>query len=129
MKKIVLTIVALLSMSLSYASNIEKDAKGSSDVVAVNMNQIYDMSVNYTRLAVALKLYDYEQYQSVKNVHEQFVHDMNKVAEAAEGERAAMVKKLANKELRNMRYVLDDDQYRRYCTLLNLTLSNRGLLK
>ena len=54
---------------------------------------------------------------------------MRKAANAEASERAELVKKAATKELKYMHYVLNEKQYRKYNTLLNLTLENRGLLK
>ena len=59
MKKIVLTVVAMLSMTLAFAdgekSNMSNEAK------------VYDMSVNYRKLAICLGL-DFDQMDAVEMI-------------------------------------------------------------
>lgn len=124
MKKIVLTMMALMTMTLTFASSKSK----APEVTAVNMNQNYDMRVDYDRLANTLQL-NYDQIEAVETIHNQFIRDMHKAAQADEADRKDMVKKAADKEMKYMRYVLNNKQYNTFGTLLNLTLNNRGLLK
>ena len=86
------------------------------------------MTVNYSKLATTLELSS-DQIDAVEAIHDQFINDMRKAANAEASERAELVKKAATKELKYMHYVLNEKQYRKYNTLLNLTLENRGLLK
>ena len=53
---------------------------------------------------------------------------MNAAAANAD-ERENMVKKAVEKDLKYMRYILTESQYRKYLTLLNATFNNRGLGK
>ena len=53
---------------------------------------------------------------------------MDKAAQADAAQRKELVKAAAARELQYMGYVLNDKQYSKFNTLLNLTLSNRGLL-
>ena len=46
-----------------------------------------------------------------------------------QGSKKMMMDNAIKKDLQYMKLVLDEKQYRRYLTLLNLTLHNRGLLK
>jgi hypothetical protein len=122
MKKIVLTLVALMSLTFASAEEV-KSAK------TENVNEVnYDMTVNYGSLANALGL-DYYQLESVERIHERYINDMNKVAKAPEADKAELVKKVTEKELKRMSYVLDREQYRKFNMLINTTLVNRGLLK
>ena len=118
MKKIVLTLAAMMTMSMAFANteNIPSTAAN------------YDMTVNYSKLATTLEL-SADQIDAVEAIHDQFINDMRKAANAEASERAELVKKAATKELKYMHYVLNEKQYRKYNTLLNLTLENRGLLK
>ncbi len=119
MKKSFLTIVALLSMTMAYAEtenvNIENNMKA------------YDMSVNYTKLAVCLGL-DLDQMEVVENIHETFREEMLNVASAKE-DKTERLNSAVKRNLQYMRYVLDDKQYNKYQKLLNVTLDNRGLNK
>ena len=120
MKKIVLTVMAMLSMTLTYAEgekvNVEENLK------------IYDMTVNQKRLAMCLGL-DFEQMDAVEMIHDQFCKDMRKAAVAPEEEQQALLDKAVTRDLRYMHWVLDRRQYRKYQQLLNVTLVNRGLKK
>lgn len=128
MKKIVLTMVAMLSMTMAFAGNSESDAKAKSADAAVATEANYDMGVNYYSLAQALGLYG-DQIEVVEFVHDRFVNEMNKAGKADESLRKELVTKAASRELQGMRQVLDKEQFRKFNTLLNVTLNNRGLLK
>jgi hypothetical protein len=54
---------------------------------------------------------------------------MNFAAQYGEADRAAMVKRAIDNDVKWMRYVLNDDQMRKYLVLLNATINNRGLNK
>ena len=43
-----------------------------------------------------------------------------------EESRTLIVRNAVNKNIKNMYYVLNDKQYKKYLMLLNLTLENRG---
>jgi hypothetical protein len=48
-------------------------------------------------------------------------------AQYGKDERTKMVDRAINKDLAYMNYILNQDQYRKYVMLLNVTLTNRGL--
>lgn len=115
----ILMVVAMLSMTMtSYAENEN----------AENINNVenYDMSVNMRKLAVALDM-TFEQMETVGDIHRTFCTEMMIAAHASKDEREELVDKAIVKDLRYMRYVLDQAQYRKYVLLLNTTLHNRGL--
>lgn len=129
MKKIALTVVAMMSMTMAFAANGDGNTnKGekSPEVEAVDMTHNYDMSVNYRSLASALGLNEYQQ-QAVALIHNKFVDEVKEARHAGAATRQNMVKQAADKELQYMSYVLDNKQYNKFARLLNLTLSNRGL--
>lgn len=130
MKKIVLTLVALLSMTAVFAEEGEKSANKSQkspEVTVAGMNQNMDMTLNYNTLASTLGLDEYQK-GAVELIHNKFIKEMKAAASVEGAERMELVKKAANKELEYMSYVLNSDQYRKFNMLFNLTLSNRGLL-
>jgi hypothetical protein len=119
MKKMILMVVAMLSMTMtSYAEN--ENAENTLNVEA------YDMTVNIRKLAVVLDM-TCDQMESVEEIHRMFCADMTQAAHASKDERNELVDKAVKKDLRYMRYVLDQKQYRKYLMLLNATLTNRGL--
>lgn len=115
MKKIVLTLVALMSMTMTFAEN-----------EGMNATEAYDMTVNMKKLSQALGL-TMDQIESVAEVHKTFSSEMMFAAQYGKDERTKMVEKAVNKDLAYMNYILNKDQYRKYVMLLNMTLINRGL--
>ena len=118
MKKIVLMLVAMLTVTVANAENEDKQA--------VQAASAYDMSVNMRRLGVALGL-TIDQMEAVQDIHHQFCNEMMLAAQATADEREQLVEQAVKKDVRYMRYILDKNQYRNYLILLNTTLSNRGL--
>ena len=115
MKKIVLTLVALMSMTTIYAEN-----------EGMNTTEAYNMTVNMKNLARTLNL-SKDQEESVAEVHKTFSSEMVFAAQYGKEERTKMVDKAINKDLAYMNYILNKDQYHKYVMLLNVTLANRGL--
>ena len=115
MKKIVLTLVALMSMTTIFAEN-----------EGMNTTEAYNMTVNMKNLARTLNL-SKDQIESVAEVHKTFSSEMVFAAQYGKEERTKMVEKAVNKDLAYMNYILNKDQYRKYVMLLNTTLTNRGL--
>ena len=119
MKKIVLMLVALMSMTtVAFAEG--ENAKAANETAA------YDMRVNYSKLANALGL-SIDQLESVEDVHKTFCIEMMNAAYAPKDERKSMVDKAFEKNLKYMRYILNSNQYSKYLQLLNATMNNRGL--
>ena len=118
MKKIVLTIVDLMSMTMTFAEN--------ESAANLNTTEAYNMTVNMRQLARALNLSN-DQVESVAEVHKTFSAEMMFAAQYGKDERAKMMDKAINKDLAYMNYILNKDQYRKYLRLLNVTLVNRGL--
>lgn len=116
MKKIFLTVVAMFCMSVAFAENEE-----TKNVEAYNMN------VNMSSIQRALSL-SKEQVEQFADFHKTFCAEMMFAANAKAGEVDTLVKKAINKDLRYMSYILNKEQYRKYVMLLNMTMTNRGLL-
>ena len=97
MKKIVLMLVALMSMTtVAFAEG--ENAKAANETAA------YDMRVNYSKLANALGL-SIDQLESVEDVHKTFCIEMMNAANAPKDERKSMVDKAIEKNLKYMRYI------------------------
>lgn len=118
MKKIVLMFVAMMSMAVANAEN-----ENNNTVQAANA---YDMTVNMRKLAVTLGL-TMDQMEAVQDIHHQFCNEMMLASQATGDERTALVEQAVKKDVRYMRYVLEEKQYKKYLMLLNTTLYNRGL--
>ena len=120
MKKMILTMVAMLSMTAAFAEG-EKMAE-------VSNLETYEMNVNMDRLSKALRLTD-EQRDAVEEVHHTFAAELKFAAVYGDKKRDAMVKRAISNDVKWMRYILTKDQMRTYRTLLNATMKNRGLVK
>jgi hypothetical protein len=119
MKKMILMVVAMLSMTMtSYAENENANA--------VKNVEAYDMTVNIRKLAVALDM-SFDQMDAVQDVHHTFCAEMMMAAQADKDQREDLVDQAVKKDVRYMRYILNEKQYRKYLMLLNATLHNRGL--
>lgn len=116
MKKIVLTVVAMLSMTMAFANE-------ETTVSAKN----YDMSVNVRKLSETLGL-TLDQMESLTDIHTNFCGEMM-AASVAGNDSKEKVEKAVVKDLKNMRYILTAEQFDKYEMLLNVTLANRGLDK
>ena len=106
----ILTLVAMLSMTTAFA-------EGETATVVSN-----------DKLSYALNLAD-DQKEVVENIHHTFAAEMNFAAQYGNGEREALVKRAIDNDVKWMRYVLNDEQMRKYLILLNTTINNRGLNK
>lgn len=120
MKKIVLSVVAMMGMTMAFAN--EEPA------VNVNDANVYDMTVNVRKLSETLGL-TLDQMQSLTDIHHKFCGEMLEASEAGHEERQSMVDRAVVKDLKYMRYILTSKQYDKYEQLLNVTLANRGLGK
>jgi hypothetical protein len=88
----------------------------------------YEMNVNIEKLGNYLEL-SIDQMDAVENVTEEFTKDLMFAAvECNEKNRKAVTKNAIDKNIRNMRYVLTEEQMKKYLTVLNVTISNRGIL-
>ena len=118
MKRLFLMVVAMLSMTMTFAEN--------ENTSSLNNAEAYDMTVNMTKLGQALEL-SKDQIESVAEIHKTFAAEMVFAAQYGKEERDKMVEKAIKKDLAYMNYILSRDQYHRYVMLLNVTLANRGL--
>ena len=113
MKKIVLTVAAVMSMTMAFAAG---------------ENDNNNTTTNANALSRALNL-NYDQVDVVEDINRTFATEMMNASVADNSERDAKVQSAIKKDLSYMRYVLNDRQYREYVKLLNVTLNNRGLNK
>ncbi len=120
MKRLFLAVIAVLSMTMAFAEENDKQT--------VENAEAYKMTVNYKQLGKTLEL-TLDQIEAVKDVHNEFCSDMEFISMVEQGSKKMMIDSAIKKELQYMKFVLDEKQYRKYLTLLNLTLYNRGLLK
>ena len=120
MKKMILTLVAMLSMTTAFA-------EGEMSMGANNM-EAYELNVNMNKLSEALELAD-DQKEAVADIHHTFASELMFAAQYGANDRKKLVARALDNDVKWMRYVLNDKQFRTYLTLLNSTINNRGLNK
>ena len=120
MKRLFVTVVAMLSITMTFAEN--------ENMNSMDKANAYNMTVNYTKLAESLGLTQ-DQLETVQDIHSEFCADMMNAFGANSDERKELVEKAIKKDIRYMHYVLTADQYRKYLMILNATVNNRGLNK
>ena len=118
MKRLFMVVVAMLSMTLTFAEN--------ENAANLNNTEAYNMTVNMKKLGQALNL-SKDQVESFAEIHKTFCAEMQFAAQMNDEERQLMMEKAIKKDLAWMDYILNREQYRRYTMLLNTTLINRGL--
>ncbi len=118
MKRLFMVMVAMLSMTMTFAEN--------ESAANLNSADAYNMTVNMKKLGEALNL-SKDQVESFAEIHKTFSAEMMFAAQANGEERKAMADKAIMKDLAYMNYILSHEQYRRYVMLLNITLVNRGI--
>lgn len=118
MKKLFLTLVAVMTMSFA---NAETEAFRTQRHV-VN----YDMSFDLNRLAAKLDL-TADQMEVIEVIQENFNDEVQEAATARGHERRFLVHQAVRKDVKQMHRVLNDEQFGTYMMLLGATLQNKGL--
>ena len=130
MKKIILTLVAMMTMSFSYAETESFRAENNVENFMINFmknqDKRFDMSCDMRRLAVTLDLND-RQIEFVEAIHNTFCNEMESVSTARGPQRRHLVHEAVRKDIYQMQRVLNDKQFDTYMTLLGATLKNKHL--
>jgi hypothetical protein len=112
MKKIALTLVALMTVTFSFA-------KSSAD-------KRFDMSCDIYRLSVTLDL-DEQQMDAVEAIQDNFSNEMKSLATLKGRQLRRGIHQTVRKDAEQMRQVLNDKQFHTYMRILTATLRNRHL--
>ena len=112
MKKIALTLVALMTVTFSFA-------KSSAD-------KRFDMSCDIYRLSVTLDL-DEQQMDAVEAIQDNFSNEMKSLATLKGRQLRQGIHQTVRKDAEQMRQVLNDKQFHTYMRILTATLRNRHL--
>lgn len=118
MKKIVLAIVAMLSMTMAKAEN--------ENLNTTNATSAYVFDVNMKSLSRALLLSS-DQFDAVSGIQNTFNIEMMNAATADRSDRTELTKTAVTHCLRHLSQVLDREQMRKYISILNATFNNRGI--
>ena len=132
MKKILFTLMMLFTLSVSVmADDIPvaentKTIENSHKIVLETQAAKYDFTINYRRLGCCLEM-SIDQLEDFKLFFDQFKDNMLfAYNECSEDSRDGVVKSIVRKNVKEMRCILNDKQYKKYLLLMNTTLRNRG---
>ena len=119
MKKYVIMLAMVFTMCL----NVFAEENEATNLVE---NEKYEFNINNRRLACVLEMSN-DQMEMTNDIISEFERDMEfaKVM-GTEESRNAVAANAIKKNTKHMRYALNDKQYKKYVTLLNLTLQNKG---
>lgn len=116
MKKIILTVVATMMMTISFAET--------TNTSAVKNVEESGLTFDLRRLAVTLDLTD-NQMEAVKVISDNFNDELISATSARRFQRHALINEAIRKDAKQMRNVLNDKQFNTYMQLLGVTLQNR----
>ena len=115
MKKIIVTLVAMMAVTFSFAET--------------NSNKVdkrYDMSCNMDRLSEVLAL-DENQEDAVESIHNNFNTELQSLASVRGPLQRHMLHQAVRKDVHQMKQVLNDKQFVLYMRIVFNTLRNRQL--
>jgi len=115
MKKIIVTMVAMMAVTFSFAET--------------NSNKVdkrYDMSCNMDRLSEVLAL-DENQADVVETIHNNFNTELQSLASVRGPLQRHMLHQAVRKDVHQMKQVLNDKQFVLYMRIVFNTLRNRQL--
>lgn len=120
MKKVLFMLVMMFTMSV----NMFAEDNNTTEIERVKK---YEMNVNVDKLGNYLEL-SIDQMDAVESITNEFENDLIFAAvECNEYNRKAVTKNAINKNVKNMRYVLTEEQMKKYLSVLNATVHNREL--
>ena len=119
MKKYFIMLVMMLTMSVySFAEE--------STATKMAETERYELKINHRRLACVLDM-SADQMEMSDYIISELERDMMFAAVMnTEESRNSIVANAVKKNIKNMHYVLNGAQYKKYLMLLNLTLEHRG---
>ena len=122
MKKYFLMLVMMFTMSVySFA-----DDNNASEVQKIEK---FDVKINTKKLGKYLEL-SKDQMESVEAIENEFSSDLMFAAvECNDNNRIIVTQNAISKNIKNMAYILNREQYIKYLKVLNATVHNRRLLK
>lgn len=128
MKKVF--ILAASAIMMASAANLKAEENNNSNLMTENVEGVapinYTVHMNMRSLSRCLNLTD-DQVEVMSYASDNFKADIAKVATEEDMARPEAVRKAINRNLKLVRNVLEDKQYRDYLALLNRTLNNKGL--
>lgn len=130
MKKIVLTLIAMMAFTFTYAETksdrVETSTENTHEFLVNNFDTRFEINVNMHRLSVLLDLNEW-QMEAVEAIHNSFNNEVKSLSSLRGPQLRHKVREAVRKDAFQMQRVLNDKQFDTYMTLLRLTLRNRHL--
>lgn len=115
MKKLVVVLATILVAGSLSAKSSE------------NSQNTWNGKINVSKLGEYLDL-SFTQSEEVLNISQYFSKEIRKANASNENKKEQAMKKAVYGNLKLMRETLDQKQYSKYATLLNVTLRNKGIV-
>lgn len=115
MKKMIVTLVAMMAVTFSFAETNSN-----------NVDRRFDMSCNMDRLSEVLAL-DEDQAEAVETIHDNFNNELKSLASLRGPIQRHLVHQAVRKEAQKMKNVLNKEQFGLYMRIMLNTLRNRQL--
>lgn len=116
MKKTILTVLFTIFAAFGFAQN-------RFNIPSVDINECYDISIDVNRLSSRLQLTD-EQTEYLQIINECMNQEIMNASSSEGHEKAIKLRKAIDKDVRNMKKVLTDEQFNMYVRLLFETIKN-----
>jgi hypothetical protein len=126
MKKIVLTMIALMAFTFSFAETKNNSAEIFDKSMEENVDARFDMSCDMHRLSALLDLNEW-QMEAVEAIQNCFNNEILSLASIRGPWLRHRVHQAVEKDARQMKRVLNDKQFNTYMLLLTTTLRNKHL--
>ena len=121
MKKIILTVVAAMTMTLGFAETKNNQAE---QVQSVETS--FDLSFDVRRLADKLQLTS-EQIEAVEAISNSLNRELETAAQTKGFGQMIQTERAISKDMRHMRRILNDKQYNTYMMLMGTTIRNQRM--
>ena len=121
MKKIILTVVAAMTMTLGFAETKNNQAE---QVQSVETS--FDLSFDVRRLADKLQLTS-EQIEAVEAISNSLNRELETAAQSKGFGQVIQTEKAISKDIRHMRRILNDKLYNTYMMLMGTTIRNQRM--
>ena len=121
MKKIILTVVAAMTMTLGFA-----ETKNNQAAQVQSVETSFDLSFDVRRLADKLQLTS-EQMEAVQQISNTLNRELETATQTKGFGQMIQTEKAISKDVRHMRRILNDKQYNTYMMLLGTTIRNQRM--
>jgi hypothetical protein len=123
MKKVIIMLAMVLAMNV-----VANAANGDESKTQIENVEMYKFNINHEKLKKTLEC-DKEQADFVDYAVEEFENDMLFASTVSDStSRDKVVRNAIKKNLNLMGMTLDKRQFRKYLTLINISLTNRGFI-